>query len=183
MAVRLYSRSTNWEWRHKCSMHRFNPFGVHSDTVQLMYGHTAYCKYLELAIYVVIHFVWESIGNGCKPVHRLYEAELTSQMFHSLLWSIWLPFESCTVDLLTYSLFYIFWISYIWAHSFCMGENWTIAVNLHIDCTKLNLYQKGSLHWFGPFGCHLHPVQLNYGRTAYFIYFELAMYGPIYFVW
>ena len=132
-------------------MRRFNAFGVHSDTVQLMYGRTAYYKYLELATYGPIHFVWESIGNGCKPVHRLYEAELTSQMFHSLLWSIWLPFESCTVDLLTYSLFYIFWISYVWTHFFCMVEHIAMAVRLYIDCTKLNLFYKCCTHWLNSF--------------------------------
>ena len=39
------------------------------------------------------------------------------------------------------------------------------------------------MHPFNPFGDNSDPVQLMYGRTAYFKYFELAMYEPIHFEW
>ena len=83
-------------------MHRFNPFGGHSDPVQLMYGRTAYFKYLELAMYRPIHFVWESIEPW---LYARTSTVLISQMFYTLICSIWLPFAYSTVDVLTYSLF------------------------------------------------------------------------------
>ena len=39
------------------------------------------------------------------------------------------------------------------------------------------------MHLFNPFGGNSDPVQLMYGRKAYFKDFEVDMYGPIYFVW
>ena len=38
------------------------------------------------------------------------------------------------------------------------------------------------MHLFNPFGCNSDPLQLMYGCTVYFKYFELAMYGYIHFV-
>ena len=37
------------------------------------------------------------------------------------------------------------------------------------------------MHYFKLFGVNWDHVPLMYGRTAYFQYFELAMYGPIHF--
>ena len=39
------------------------------------------------------------------------------------------------------------------------------------------------MHLFNPFSGISDHLQLMYGRTAYFKYFELAMYEPIHFVW
>ena len=39
------------------------------------------------------------------------------------------------------------------------------------------------MHDFNPFGGNSDPAQFIYGRTAYFKYFELAIYGLIHFVW
>ena len=36
---------------------------------------------------------------------------------------------------------------------------------------------------FNPFGGNSDPVQLMYGRTVYYKYFELAMNEPIHFVY
>ena len=106
-------------------------------------------------------------GNyACTPVWKLYESGLWSQMFHSPFQFFCCLFGSCTVDVRTYSFFKILWISYVFHHSFCMGENLAIAVRPYIDCTNLNWYHKCPTHWFFPFGCHLHPVHLIYGRTA-----------------
>ena len=109
-----------------------------------------------------------AFSHGCTPVHRLYEFELISYMCHPLISSIWLLFASCTGDLRTYSHFIIFWISYVWAHKFCMGEHLAMAVRWYIDCTNFNLCHKCPTHWFHPFGCFLHPLQFMYRRTSNF---------------
>ena len=60
-----------------------------------------------------------------------------------------------------------------------MGKHLSKAIRQYIDCTNLNWYHKSPIHWFDQFGGHFHPVQLMWGRTAHFKYFELAMDGPI----
>ena len=50
-------------------------------------------------------------------------------------------------------------------------------------CTKRDWGHNRSMHRFNPFDGNVDPVQLMYGRAAYIKYFELAMIGPIHFVW
>ena len=66
-------------------------------------------------------------------------------------------------------------------HMYC-GILGTMAVRLYKNCTNRESGHICSMHLFNPFGGNSDPVQLLYGRTAYFKYFELAMDGPIYCV-
>ena len=70
-------------------------------------------------------------------------------------------------------------IRIIWCNILCMGELGDMAVRQNIDCTNLNWCNQCSMHCFNQFGCHLHPVQLMYRRTANFkrsvnMYFGIA---------
>ena len=58
-----------------------------------------------------------------------------------------------------------------------------MAVRLYRICTNRDCGHKCSIHRLKPFGGNLDPVLFMYRRTAYFKYFELAMYEPILFVW
>ena len=137
MAVRLYRNFTNWNWGDKCSMHYFNPFGGNWDPIQLMYGRTAY---FELAMYGPFDFVGEAFILGCTSVYQLYEFELISQISHLLIWSLWPPFESCTVDVRTYSQFrmvctYVLWDTWeLWLYH--CSETVRIGIEVtNVPCT------------------------------------------------
>ena len=64
-----------------------------------------------------------------------------------------------------------------------MGYLRTMAVRLYRKFTNRDWGHKCSMYYFHPFGGNSDPVQLMYGRIAYFKYFELAKLGPIHFVW
>ena len=61
-------------------------------------------------------------------------------------------------------------------HTLCMGELGAMAARRYINCANLNWCHKCSMHSFNLFGCYLPLVQLMYGRTPNFKYFELLIY-------
>ena len=64
---------------------------------------------------------------------------------------------------------YFKYFNYLWMGPFiCMEKHLAMVLRPYINCMNLNWYRKYSIHWFDQFGCHLHPVQLMYGRTANF---------------
>ena len=66
---------------------------------------------------------------------------------------------------------------------YVLWNTWNYGCTPVQNCTNRELGHKCSMHLLYPFGGNSDLVQGMYERTAYFKYFELAMYGPVRFVW
>ena len=159
-------------------------------------------KLISQISHPLIWLIWLPFASCAVDLRTYSQFQMVCRNVLWHTWEIWM--YACTETVLigievtnvwcTFSiLMVVIWILDSWCtdvqpisngmYICIMGYLRTMAVRLYRKCTNRDWGHKCSMHVFNPFGQNLDSVQVMYGRTSYFKYFELAMYGPIHFLW